>query len=181
MKDKALLVVDVQNDFVTGSLGSEYANKVVVPNVVKLIEEFGEDSFVTLDTHNPDYLETFEGKKLPVEHCIIHTPGHKLVPEVEKAFEKIFSNNLAALVLHIILKETFGADQEELVDSFEDYKEIHICGLCTDICVVSNALILRALFPDKTIVVHADACGGTSKEAHEAALTVMKSCQIDIV
>jgi len=180
MKDKALLIIDVQNDFVTGSLGSEYAKNVVVPNVVKLGREFGTDIFITMDTHDSDYLETLEGKKLPVSHCIFGTPGHELVPEIEDLIADAFSHFLPMLS-HIIVKNTFGAEQKILTESFESYDEIHICGLCTDICVVSNALILRALFPNKIIVVHENCCGGTSKEAHDAAIKVMKSCQIDIV
>ena len=177
--DKALLIIDVQNDFVTGSLGSEYAEKAVVPNIVKLCEEFNSsDIYATLDTHFSDYNETLEGKKLPVAHCISGTKGHELVEELQKILCK---DSYLDRISHIILKGTFGAPNDILSDTFNRYDEIHICGLCTDICVVSNALILRALFPNKPIIVHENCCGGTSKKAHDAAIITMKSCQIDIV
>ena len=171
---KALLIVDVQNDFVTGSLGSEYAKDVVVPNIKNLISGFSRgDRFATLDTHDNDkYLETQEGKKLPVKHCIEDTEGHNIVKELNRY---ILNDSH-----HRIIKRTFGAKSMELYNDFLRYDEIHICGLCTDICVVSNALILKALFPEKRIIIHENCCGGTSNVAHMAALTVMKSCQIDI-
>ena len=173
--DKALLIIDVQNDFVSGSLGSEYAQNTVVPNIKNLISEFSRSNrFATLDTHDNDkYLETPEGKKLPVKHCIEDTEGHNIVKELNRY---ILNDSY-----HRIIKKTFGAKPIELYNDFLRYDEIHICGLCTDICVVSNVLILKAIFPEKTIIVHENCCGGTSKEAHDAAITVMKSCQIDIV
>lgn len=169
---KALLIVDVQNDFVSGSLGSEYAQEVVVPNVLALAKQFNaEDIYATMDTHYESYLSTPEGKKLPVEHCISGTTGHELVASVNKLIADY----------HRIYKLTFGASPIALAYLFKEYDEIHVCGLCTDICVVSNVLILKALFPDKNIIVHENACGGTSKENHDAAITTMKSCQVDIV
>lgn len=172
---KALLIIDVQNDFVTGSLGSEYARDVVVPNILNLIKEFDRrDRFATLDTHfDKTYPETQEGKKLPIKHCIEDTKGHKIAKELNRYI--LNDSN------HRIEKYTFGAPQMVLYNVFyEQYEEIHICGLVTDICVVSNALILKSLYPNSRIVVHESCCGGTSKEAHDAAITVMKSCQIDI-
>lgn len=170
--DKALLIIDVQNDFVSGSLGSEYAQNTVVPNVVKLIEEFPtKNIYATLDTHLWNYAETQEGKKLPVEHCIAGTWGNQLVDEIK---DKIPEE-------HQIFKYTFGANPEELKRLLRDYSEIHVCGLCTDICVVSNALILKALFKEKKIIIHENACGGTTKENHDAAIVTMKCCQVDII
>lgn len=169
---KMLLIVDVQNDFVSGSLGSEYAQTVVAPNVIDLAKQFNKsDIFATMDTHEENYLDTSEGKKLPVKHCIKNTWGHDLISELEPFVERT----------HCLLKNTFGYNPYTLSRLFTDYDEIHICGLCTDICVVSNALILKASNPDKKIIIHANACGGTSKENHDAAIQVMKSCQLDIM
>ena len=172
--NKALLIIDVQNDFVTGSLGSEYARDVVVPNILKLASEFDpRDIFTTLDTHTEDYLNTQEGKKLPIKHCIVNTDGCDLIPEIENLIkgENFF---------HKIHKETFGIDRDFILDVLDYCDEIHICGLVTDICVISNALIIKSTLPEIRIVVHENCCGGTSKEAHDAAILVMKSCQIDI-
>ena len=171
--NKALIIVDEQVDFVTGSLGSKYAEKEVVPNTVKLIQQFPKtDVYATQDTHYQEYWTSLEGKKLPVQHCMAGTEGHNLVPELR---DLVLDDPL-----HRIKKVTFGANMDILLSIFMNYDEIHICGLCTDICVVSNALILRALFPNKVIVLHESCCGGTTKEAHDAAVTVMRSCQIDI-
>ena len=180
---KALLIIDVQNDFVTGSLGSEYARDVVVPNIVELAKQFNKkDIYFTLDTHGENYLLTQEGIKLPIKHCIVGTEGHRLVKELDKFILKGQLNK----ALHIIVKDRFGAFQTDFYNMFYKpymnigYDEIHICGLVTDICVISNALILKSTFPWIKIVVHENCCGGTSKEAHDAAILVMKSCQIDI-
>lgn len=176
---KVLLIIDVQNDFVTGSLGSEYAKDVVVPNIKKLIPEFKQqDRFATLDIHFDDsYLESQEGRNLPIKHCIFGTNGCKIVKELNRY--------ILTDCAHRIIKFNFGAKSIDLYNSFS-YSiglpdEIHICGLVTDICVISNALILKSIFPERKIIVHESCCGGTSKEAHDAAIKVMKSCQIDIV
>lgn len=173
---KALLIIDVQNDFVTGSLGSEYAKDVVVPNIVELVNQFDrEDIYATFDTHFHNYLKTQEGKRLPVEHCINGTEGHNLVPELE---DKVICDDK-----HRITKLVFGADSSILFDRFKDYNEVHICGLVTDICVVTNALGFKshAHLDKVNVVVHENCCGGTSKEAHDAAIRVMKSCQIEVI
>lgn len=181
-----LIVIDMQNDFIDGSLGSEDA-QAIVPKVENLIKLFHEktaranspDRIVyTLDTHRQNYLDTLEGKKLPVRHCIQNTAGQCL------------PDNLVALMDEYratpLIKTTFGTlDFPCLDDSLDrgDGKDItiYICGLCTDICVVSNALILRAKFPNHRIVCVQDCCAGTSREAHEAALRVMESCQINVI
>lgn len=171
---KTLVVVDMQNDFVTGSLGTKEA-QAIVPNVKARVEsgEF-EDIFYTKDTHYSNYLtSTLEGKKLPVEHCIKNTIGWDIIPELQtEGF--------------IAEKETFGS--LEMLDDFIYYSgfpdagdEIEICGLCTDICVVSNALLIRAKFPNLKIIVRANCCAGSTPELHEAALKVMESCQIDVI
>lgn len=173
MGKKALLIVDVQNDFVTGSLGSEYARDTVVPNIVELAKQFDkEDIYGTMDTHFHGYLKTQEGKRLPVEHCISGSWGHRIVPEVTGFIP--LKNTYTKLV--------FGMKHEEMFKIFHTYDEVHICGLVTDICVVTNALGFKSepLLDHIRVVVHENCCGGTSKEAHDAAIRVMKSCQIDI-
>lgn len=172
---KTLLIVDVQNDFVTGSLGSEYARDVVVPNIVELAKQFDkEDIYTTQDTHFSNYLKTQEGQRLPIEHCISGTDGCKLVPEIDSLVIDDYK--------HRLIKTVFGLNSDALLTIFHGYQEVHICGLCTDICVVSNALGFKSHshLNRVRVVVHENCCGGTSKEAHDTAIRVMKSCQIDI-
>ena len=185
---KILFVIDMQNDFIDGSLGSEEAKKIV-PNVVNLINNFDKDQEIwyTKDTHFlesnffPKYQDTLEGKLLPIEHCIKGTEGWKLNSEVRNALNQYPGKQ------HYFDKQTFGSldmIQEASLYLWENPKsddEIYICGLCTDICVISAALLLRAQFPNLYIYCYKDCCAGTSKEAHEAALTVMKSCQIEVI
>lgn len=162
MSNKVLIVIDMQYDFIYGSLGSEAA-QAIVPKVAEKVKNFNGDVFCTKDTHFENYLDTFEGKNLPIEHCIIGTPGHRLIPEVDKG--------------QSINKSSFGYDW----GGFGKYDEIEICGLLTDICVISNALILRSKYPEKRIVVDSNCCAGSSIENHRAALMVMNSCMIDII
>ena len=163
---KTLIVIDMQNDFINGSLGTEEAC-AIVDNVKKKIKEYeknGDEIIFTRDTHYDNYLETFEGKKLPVMHCIKNTDGWQI-------FDGLITENAK-----IIDKETFGYTGWNKMK----FEEIEIVGLCTDICVVSNALILRAYFPDMKITVQSDCCAGVTPKTHEAALETMKMCQIDI-
>lgn len=176
------VVVDMQNDFVTGALGTAEAQKIK-DNVVRLVEERaaeGVEILFTLDCHSENYLETLEGKMLPVKHCIKGTKGFELIDELKKFVRDDLIN--------IFDKPTFGSEELALYISsttkrLEQGEQlvIEICGLCTDICVVSNALMLRAVSPNARIYVHEDCCAGTSIEAHKAALTVMKSCQIEVI
>jgi len=171
---KAIIVIDMQNDFVTGSLGSERA-KLIVPKIAEKLEEFKRENasiYFTMDTHDKFYLETLEGKYLPVKHCIGNTPGWCIVDELFPYIQKY----------NVIQKEAFGYTKwdSRLVNS-DLLTEIMIVGVCTDICVVSNALILRAMLPKCKIVVDASCCAGTTKENHEAALKVVKSCQIEVI
>ena len=171
---KILVVVDMQKDFVDGALGTKEA-VAIVPNVVKKINEFDGDIFVTYDTHFENYMDTSEGKKLPVPHCIKGTDGWMLNEEVAKALEgKVYTE---------IEKLTFGSvELPNLVKKAagEDEFSVELIGLCTDICVVSNALMLKANFPEVDMVVDATCCAGVTPESHNAALTTMKMCQIDI-
>ena len=170
-----LVVVDIQKDFVDGALGTAEA-AAMVEKAARKIRDFDGDIFVTYDTHFENYMETAEGKKLPVSHCIKGTPGWELDERITNALEgKVFT---------AVEKLTFGSTQlpekiKELVGD-EDF-DITLIGLCTDICVVSNALILKANFPEKEIYVDASCCAGVTVDSHNAALTTMKMCQINIL
>lgn len=168
---KVLIVVDMQNDFIDGSLGTSEAQDIV-NNVVREIEDKKNEDYLivaTQDTHHNNYLETFEGKNLPVEHCIKNTKGWE-IPQ-----------NIKNKVDIIIEKPTFGS--KKLVDYLKKInpEEIELLGLCTDICVISNALLLREAFPNKVINVKENCCAGVTPELHKSALDVMKSCQINIL
>ena len=171
---KFLIVVDMQRDFVNGALGTPEA-EAIVPGVVRKIKDFGGEIFVTLDTHTENYLQTAEGKNLPVPHCIKGTDGHKLDPDVEKA--------LCGKRYTVVEKKTFGSvDLPELIrhNAYGEELSIELIGLCTDICVVSNALLLKADFPECEISVDSALCAGVTPQSHRAALTTMKMCQIEI-
>ena len=177
---KVLVIVDMQNDFIDGILGTPEA-KVARDNLVEKLKQEDKNTVVifTRDTHQDDtYLNTLESEKLPVKHCIINTNGWHIDDE-------IFRLGSMNRVFEIINKISFGSldDLEfEIYSYFDDENDkIEICGLCTDICVVSNALILRAAFPDTPITLDSKCCAGTTPQAHEAALTVMRSCQIEVI
>ena len=168
---KLLVVVDMQNDFVDGELGSDDA-KAIVGRVCDKIDAWDGYVVFTFDTHYEDYLDTLEGRHIPVEHCINETHGWNLNDEVEK---RRTGQTFTAY------KGTFGAiSLIELVRTLE-ISEIQLVGLCTDICVVSNALMLRAAAPEANIYVDASCCAGTSRDNHKAALTVMRQCCVDII
>ena len=170
---KILVVVDMQNDFIYGSLGSLLTQNVV-SNVVAKVEEHranGDMIIFTRDTHHKDYLKTPEGKKLPVEHCIRGTEGWEIIPELNP--NDFYTKDV------IIDKPIFGS--VDLMDYFDDNDEIEFCGVCTDICVVSNALMAKSFYPDAKISVDPKCCAGTSINNHLSAIDVMKSCQIDII
>ncbi|MDE6781797.1 MAG: cysteine hydrolase [Ruminococcus sp.] len=170
---KVLIVVDMQNDFTTGVLGNPETASVV-GKVTEYIKNFRENQsdgkiIATLDTHSEDYMNTQEGKNLPVPHCIRGTDGWKLVPEVESVLGDCIR----------LEKITFGAiDLPFAVGRDEDIEEINIIGVCTDICVISNAIILKAAFPEVPVRVIADCCAGVTPESHRNALEAMKVCQI---
>lgn len=164
---KTLIVVDMQNDFIDRSLGTPEAI-AIVPNVKKKIEEYkarGDQIIYTRDTHFENYLETNEGKHLPVEHCIKNTPGWHI------------ADGLVVENCDCIDKITFGWTKWYGYD----FEEVELVGLCTDICVVSNALILKAQFPEINITVDASCCAGVTPESHKAALLTMKMCQINVI
>ena len=170
-----LIVVDIQKDFVDGALGTAEA-VAMVGNAVKKIKEFNGDIFVTYDTHFENYMETSEGGKLPVPHCIKDTEGWELDQNIAKAlvgkdFTKVEKLTFGSTELPNLVRKVVGN---------EDF-DITLIGLCTDICVVSNALILKANFPEKDIYVDATCCAGVTVETHNAALITMKMCQINII
>lgn len=165
MKMKYLIVVDMQNDFITGSLGSKMA-EAILPRVVEKVKGFDGKVIFTRDTHFADYLQTQEGKHLPVEHCIKDTHGWQIC------------DALAPYVTEVVDKVTFGSI--ELPRLLTDVEEIELCGLCTDICVISNAMILKATFPETEIVVDSACCAGVSVESHNNALDAMKAVQITV-
>ncbi len=171
---KILVVVDMQNDFVDGALGSAEAT-AIVDNVVNKIEKFDGDIIATYDTHYENYMQTNEGKNLPVPHCIKGTDGWKLNNKVEAALkEKGYVS---------IEKITFGSvnlpDKVKSLAGDEEFS-VELIGLCTDICVVSNALILKANFPEAEISVDSSCCAGVSVATHNAALDTMRCCQIEV-
>ena len=169
-----LIVVDMQKDFVDGALGSPAA-VAIVPRVVDKIVGFASEVIATYDTHTEQYMDTNEGSHLPVPHCIRGTDGWQLDARVADA--------LADRPYHTIEKPTFGStalpDLIREIAGDEDFT-IELVGLCTDICVVSNALLLKANFPEHEIFVDAACCAGVSDETHQAALATMKCCQIQV-
>ena len=169
-----LIVVDMQKDFVDGALGTPEA-RAIVPKVMDKILNFEGKIFATLDTHAANYLETAEGKKLPVPHCIKGTPGWRLDDGVAAALEQKDTQMVEKLTFGSVLLPRM-IYQEAAGESFT----VELIGLCTDICVVSNALILKANFPEMEITVDSSCCAGVSPETHEAALTTMGCCQINL-
>ena len=168
---KTLIVIDMQNDFVTGVLGSKEA-VAVLPNVKKKIDAYiaaGDEVIFTRDTHEENYLETNEGRHLPVPHCRRGTDGWQVVKEID------------CPDCEHIDKPTFGYTRwaEQFKDSSSS--KIEIIGVCTDICVISNALMLKAFFPEIEITVDASCCAGVTPDKHRSAMEVMKSCQIEVI
>lgn len=170
-----LIVVDMQKDFVDGALGSKEA-EAIVDNVVKKIEDFDGDIIVTYDTHEEEYMNTQEGKNLPVPHCIRDTEGWALDKKVQQALDKkeyytLEKPTFGSTELPLYIKEKYGSEEIE----------IELIGLCTDICVVSNALLLKASLLETEISVDSSCCAGVTVESHNAALSTMKMCQINVI
>ena len=172
---KILIVVDMQTDFVDGALGTKEA-VAIVDNVVKKIKQFDGDIIVTHDTHSEGYMETQEGSNLPIPHCIKGTEGWELDKNVKTV--------LVGKVYKVIEKPTFGSTElpEYIKVNYNPTEiEIELIGLCTDICVVSNALLLKAHFPETEVKVDASCCAGVTPESHLAALNTMKMCQVKVL
>ena len=187
---KLLMVIDVQNDFVTGSLGTPEA-QAIIPNIVAKLEKYQNEQdpvsqtypwkvFFTLDTHyHYNYLKTQEGKNLPIYHCLRNTPGWCLVDDIYKYSRSDYKDTIE--------KDKFGLTEGllkyDIINNLDNQKveEIEFIGLTTDICVISNVLFFKSLYPEIPIVVDASCCAGTTPEKHKAALEVMKSCQVKII
>jgi len=167
---KYLIVVDMQVDFITGSLGGALA-AAIVPNVVEKVKKFDGRVIFTRDTHLEDYMNTQEGKKLPVPHCIKDSDGWQICGEL-KPYADI-----------LVDKPTFGSvDLPKILERFGDpIEQIELCGLCTDICVISNAMLLKATFPEVPITVDSSCSAGVSVESHLTALDAMRAVQIEII
>ncbi len=169
-----LIVIDMQKDFIDGALGTPEAVQIV-PNVIELMDKYEPaDIYATRDTHPKSYMETREGRFLPVPHCIEGSEGWDIDPEIEERL----------LPSHIFNKPTFGSEElvQEIVGVAEKEElKITLVGLCTDICVISNALMLHAALPETDLRVAASCCAGVTPEKHEAALEVLRSCQMEIV
>lgn len=194
MNKKLLLVIDAQNDFITDALRNEEAIRTL-PNLVKLINEHDGTVIATRDTHFSKeqvdntkwppadnavaYEDSLEGQKLPVTHCIKGTAGWQIAPIVLEALEA--KNTDGMKKFHVINKYSFGYKNWENELKFYDFDEIVIAGYCTSICVISNVLILRAIYPNMKITVDASCCACVTPESHKVALTAMKMCQIDVI
>lgn len=167
---RLLVVVDMQKDFIDGSLGTKEAQEIV-PNVAEKIKEYqnaGDQVVFTFDTHYENYLETQEGKRLPVKHCIKGTEGW----ELDKALQDFEGEYFE--------KPSFGSRELAQWAEKGEFSSIELVGLCTDICVISNALLLKAYLPETPVSVDASCCAGVSPESHNNALEAMKMCQIDV-
>ena len=170
-----LVVVDIQNDFVDGALGTKEA-VAIIDNCVSKIENFDGEIIVTYDTHTENYLQTKEGEKLPVVHCVKGTSGWELNERI--------ANALLNKSYRAVEKPTFGSvELPKLIGDIVDVCDfdITLIGLCTDICVVSNALILKAYYSEKEIYVDSSCCAGVSVETHNASLDTMRCCQINVI
>lgn len=173
---KILIVIDMQNDFVYNKLGTLEA-QAIIPNILDKCAEYDNKFIIfTKDTHKDNYLSTQEGKFLPIAHCLADTEGWDIVNQLRTYARRGKAS--------IIEKDTFGSFTiinkiRELFDE-EEIESIELCGVCTDICVITNALLLKTRFPETPIYIDANCCAGTTPEKHQAALEVMKSCQIII-
>lgn len=167
---KYLIVVDMQNDFIDGALGTAEAVSIV-PYVKSVIENFDGKVLFTRDTHFENYMETQEGKNLPVPHCIKGTDGWQIRTELD-----------ALRKTEAIDKVTFGSkDLVEILKNEGDIESITFVGLCTDICVISNVMIVKAFYPETPLIVDAKACAGVTPESHTNALNAMKMCQVKVI
>lgn len=174
---RVLVVVDMQNDFIDGSLGTQETASIV-PGVVEQIRKFEGSVIATRDTHGQEYLDTAEGKKLPVVHCVKGTEGWQIREEVSRALTEKGE-------CMIIDKPSFGSvelgEHIRELSRTEEIEEITLIGLCTDICVISNALLLKAYLPESNVRVISSCCAGVTPGSHEQALEAMKMCQIEIL
>lgn len=173
---KYLIVIDMQKDFIDGALGTEEA-QVLAPALVEKVKAFKGPVIFTRDTHGEDYLETQEGKNLPVAHCIYGSEGWELLPELDQ-----YAKDNHCMIFD---KPTFGSTQlagfVSGVDRMTHIDEIELVGVCTDICVIANAMLLKTALPETVITVNAAYCAGVTPQSHLTALEAMKACQIRVI
>lgn len=176
---KILVVVDMQNDFIDGALGTREA-QAVVSEVIKKIQAFEGRVIFTRDTHEENYMDTQEGKNLPVVHCVRGTKGWELHPQIDalRKEEPVDKPTFGSTALGSLLLEQ---DNELKEKGGKGIEEITLIGLCTDICVISNAMLIKSFLPEVPVVVDAKCCAGVTPESHENALEAMKMCQIQTV
>lgn len=177
---KYLIVIDMQNDFIDGSLANPAA-QVIVDKIAEYVANFDGEIIFTRDTHFSDYLETKEGKNLPVVHCVAATKGWQINSKIENAVLSMSSRKYS---VRYVDKPTFGYVKalKKVIDGAIGYPtSIEVVGTCTDICVISNVLGLKEEYPEVEIIVHENMCAGLTEELHQAAINVMKSCQIKVV
>lgn len=166
---KLLVLIDFQNDFIDGSLGTKEAQAIVPRVIEKLVSYAESERLATQDTHFEDYLTTQEGQNLPVIHCQKGTQGWEIRKEAQVGFQRVFEKNI------------FGSVELAEYIRNENVEQVELIGICTDICVVSNALLIKSFAPEVKITVDASCCAGVTLESHRAALETMKSCQINVI
>ena len=193
---KVLIVVDMQKDFIDGSLGTKEA-QAIVPHVAETIEKMADSNTVvifTKDTHKEDYMETLEGKNLPVSHCVKNTAGHSIIDEVFISYSNVIHQYADPYEVYpfkelnpfIVEKSTFGSvELQNILYNIDEQclgiEEITLMGVCTGICVLSNAILCKATLPEVPVNVIADCCACVTPESHKTALEAMKLCQINII
>lgn len=182
MSNKLLIVIDMQNDFITGVLGNEACRSVVEPVIARMKKARAEGWKIlcTKDTHEENYLQTGEGQRLPVPHCIRDSRGGELIDEIKELTKQWQDTDEVFLPIHPFEKPAFGSSALSKELAAYDLDEIELIGVCTDICVLSNAIILRSDYPDIEVAVNASCCAGVTPESHDTALRAMAGCQIDI-
>lgn len=168
---KLLVVIDMQNDFIDGALGSPEAQAIVDPVLAKMesYRDAGDDIVFTMDTHNENYLDTQEGQRLPVVHCVKGTKGWQL------------EERIGAFMGTRFKKKTFGSRKLAKYIKNSIYDQMELVGLCTDICVISNAIVIKAFAPEIKIIVDSSCCAGVTPQSHQTALEAMKMCQIEVI
>lgn len=185
---KVLVLVDLQNDFIDGSLGNE-ESKAIIPRIVEKLDNYSNKNntliLFTKDTHHDNYLETYEGQILQVPHCIENTSGWSINKEVSRAVKRnkgFLTCSTSMIINSRIYKDTFGSDvlRDFLLNNADNISEVEFVGVKTDVCVISNVLMTKQALPDKNIIVDASCCAGTTPEKHKAALEVMESCHVFI-
>lgn len=175
---RALVVVDMQNDFVDEKVLGNKECQAVIPKIKNKIEEGNYDVlYITQDTHDENYLNTQEGKNLPVPHCLLETKGWEIVDEIKKSLKKVHESKEVIL----ITKDRFGSTTLAKLISLGNFDEVEFVGICTGICVISNVLVTKTMAPEVKIIVDSDCCACVTKESHETALNAMKACQVEII